>query len=325
MSSPFDRGIFTISLDFELAWGSRDLLADPAPLVEQALVTRERVFSRLLSMMTRYDITATWATVGHLFLGEARRQGGALHPELTPPQHAWRAAPWFDGVPAGREADHPAWYGRSLLLRLKEAGQDIGSHSFSHAIFGDPGCSRACAESELARCVAAARELGITLRSFVFPRNSAGHVDLLEKYGFTCWRSNEPVWYRHAAVPGLVKRVAHLAEVSAAACPPTVLPFRDPHGLWCIPASGSFLPTGGIRMLIPTRQRIRRAIRGIDAAAANRRCSHFWLHPINLAERPERQFYAMEQILGHAARLRDRGKLEVLSMAAVAERAAALC
>src|SRR3712207_8281369 len=38
--------------------------------------------------------------------------------------------------------------------------------SFSHVIFGDPGCSRATAESELAACVRAARALGVALRSF---------------------------------------------------------------------------------------------------------------------------------------------------------------
>ncbi len=321
MNAPLDRGIFTLSLDFELVWGSRDLYADPAPLIAQAQLTRERVFERLLSLLTTNGITATWATVGHLFLDSASRQDGLLHPTLTPPQHSWRSTPWFEGVPAGSEAEHPTWYGRSLLLRLKDAEQDIGSHSFSHAIFGDPGCSRECAESELARCVSAAADLGIELRSFVFPRNEIGHVELLGKYGFTCWRSRAPVWYHDSRVPGVIRRAAHLVAVGAAVSPVTVLPYRDPHGLWCIPASGSFLPTFGVRRFIPIRQRVRRAIRGIDAAAAERRISHFWLHPINLADHPKRLLDAMEQIIEHAARLRDQGRLEIHSMASIAAQA----
>jgi hypothetical protein len=321
MTSPFERGIFTLSLDFELAWGSRDLMADPAPLIAQALVTREAVFEPLLGMLREHGVRATWATVGHLFLEQARRQDGALHPDILPPRHAWRQAPWFDGVPEGTEAEHPAFYGRSLLLRLKEADQDIGSHSFSHPIFGDPGCSRDTADSELARCVAEAAELGIALRSFVFPRNQAGHVDLLKKHGFTCWRGNEPVWYQRAAVPGPLRRIAHFAEVFAAHAPPTVLPFRDDSGLWCIPASGSFLPISGIRRGIPVRQRVRRAIRGTEQAARDRRISHFWFHPINLSDDPARLLSAIRRIVEHAARLRDQGRLEILSMDEIARRA----
>jgi peptidoglycan/xylan/chitin deacetylase (PgdA/CDA1 family) len=323
MSPSLDRGIFTLSLDFELVWGSRDLYADPALLIRQALITRERIFDRLLSLLTTHGIIATWATVGHLFLHSASRQNGLLHPSLTPPQHSWRAAPWLEGVPEGSEIEHPAWYGRSLLLQLKAAGQDIGSHSFSHAIFGDPGCSRECAESEIARCVSAAADLGIELRSFVFPRNQIGHVDLLGKYGFTCWRSRAPVWYRDKRIPGIIQRAAHLAAVGAAVSPVTVMPHRDPYGLWCIPASGSFLPTNGVRRFIPVRQRVRRAIHGINAAAAERRISHFWLHPINLVDRPKRLLDAMAQIIEHAARLRDQGQVEILSMAEIAEQAAA--
>ncbi|MFT4974541.1 MAG: peptidoglycan/xylan/chitin deacetylase (PgdA/CDA1 family) [Myxococcota bacterium] len=321
MRSPFDRGIFTLSLDFELIWGSRDLFEDPRELEAQALVTRSQIFEPLVAMLESNGITATWATVGHLFLADAQRSCGVLHPEIIPPKHRWRVAPWFDGVPDGSEESHPAWYGRSLIRRLQAAGQDIGSHSFSHPIFGDAGCSAAAADTDLARCVAAAEEVGVTLRSFVFPRNQAGHVPLLAKHGFTCWRSPEPVWYRHPGVPAAASRAAHFAEVAVARTPPTVLPFRGPGGLWCIPASGSFLPSDGIRGQIPLRRRTRRATSGIDRAARDRRLSHFWLHPINLTSAPERQLRAIRHIVEHAARLRDRGQLEILSMAAVAERA----
>lgn len=324
MLPDFDRGVFTISLDFELVWGSRDLTTDIRPLLEAARLTRREVFPRLLRMLTDLGIVATWATVGHLFLDHAALHGNALHPEIVPPQHRWRRAPWFDGVPAGTEARHPEFYGRSLVTQLRDAGQELGSHSFSHPIFGDPGCSRETAESELARCVAVAAELGVRLRSFVFPRNVHGHADLLARHGFTCWRGLEPVWYNGANVPRPIRRLAHLVDTAAARVPPTVLPYRDPHGLWCIPASGSFLPYEGIRRPIPISRRVARAVAGIDRAVAERRVSHFWLHPINLASAPKPMLDGMAEVLGHAARLRDAGRIDILPMAQLAERAEAL-
>lgn len=315
------RGTFTLSLDFELVWGSRDLYDPLAPLLKLARRTRERVFEPLLSLFVKHDIIATWATVGSLFCDRGERAGGVLFPDVTPPRHAWHPRPWFDAVPEGTEAQHPEFYAQSLVLKLRDAGQEIGSHSFSHPIFGDPGCSREAADSDLARCVREANSLGIKLRSFVFPRNVVGHVDLLKKYGFTAWRGPEPVWYRHPAVPGPVKRLAHLAEVAAAVTPPTVLPWRDEHGLWVIPASASLLPIDGVRRAIPLSQRVKRCIRGLDAAARDGGICHLWSHPINLASEPERMVDAMRQVVEYAVKLREQGRLDILSMGEIATRA----
>lgn len=317
----FQRGVFTLSFDFELVWGMRDIVADMAPLLRLGRITRQQVFGPLLARLKQRGIVATWATVGNLFRAGAELVDGRLFPDISPPKHTWRAAPWFEGVPTGTEAEHPEFYARTLVRQLRDAGQDVGSHSFSHPIFGDPGCSRQTAESELKRCIAEADELGITMRSFVFPRNMVGHVDLLRKYGFTCWRGLEPVWWRHPRATESLARLAHFGEVLRAKCPPTVMPTRDAHGLWNIPASCSFLPIDGIRRAIPLSRRVERCQRGIDQAAADQRICHIYLHPINLASEPKRMVAALGDVLDHAARLRDAGKIEILSMRDVAERA----
>lgn len=316
--------MFTLSLDFELVWGSRDLYDPLEPLLEQARATRRVVFEALLGHLQKNGICATWATVGHLFLGEARRVDGVLHPGVVPPRHPWRPKPWFDGVPEGTEAEHPEFYGRSLVLRLKDAGQEIGSHSFSHPVFGDAGCSRQCADTDLARCVALAAELGLTLHSFVFPRNVVGHLDLVARHGFTCWRGPAPDWYADGAVPQPIGRLAHIADVARAATPPTVMPCRGEHGLWNVPASASFLPANGVRRVIPVSRRVERSIRGVDAAVRDRRMFHLWLHPINLATAPGPMLAGLFSVLDHAARLRDAGQIDIMSMVQVARHASAI-
>ena len=322
MNPLLPRGVFTLSLDFELIWGSRDLVADPHGLDEMARVARARVFDPLLRMFDRYGVIATWATVGALFLGEGRVDGGRLHPDLPNPAHAWRPD-WLAGVPSGTEAEHPAWYGRSLVEKLAEAGQEVGCHAFTHAIFGDPGCSEAVADAELARAVAVAAELGITLRSMVFPRNIEGHVHLLKRHGFHCWRGQEPIWYRRTGTPVPLTRLAHLADVLRAARPVTVVPTQDDQGLWNIPASAVFAPVDGARRFIPMRQRVRRAQKGIDAAEARGEICHLYIHPINFATDPDRMLHGLDRVLAHAARRRDAGALDILSMGEIAASAAA--
>ncbi len=314
----FPRGVFTLSLDFELVWGSRDLYDPLEPLLEQARVTRTEVFGPLLGRLQGLGIPATWATVGHLFLAEARREGGVLHPQVVPPRHPWYPRPWFQDVPEGSEAQHPEYYARSLVERLVQAGQEIGSHSFSHILFDDPGCSRQCADSDLAACVALARGLGVELRSFVFPRNRLGHLDLLQRHGFLCYRGPSPDWY--APLPRALGRLGHLAQVLRASPPPTVMPERDPHGLWNIPASSSFFPAEGRRRHIPVRLRTERALAGLRAARTDGCLFHLWLHPINLASLPGPMLEGLGRVLDEAARLRDRGELEILSMGQLAAR-----
>ena len=319
MSVSLTRGVFTLSLDFELVWGSRDLQDDPARLVAASRITREQAFDAFLGLLERHGIVATWATVGHLFLAE----GDGSYPGLVPPRHAWRRD-WLAGVPAGTEQSHPAWYARSLVERLRDAGQEVGSHSFSHPVFGDPGCSRETADSELARCVELAEELGVELRSFVFPRNVKGHTDLLAKHGFRCWRPLEPTWFNRVPVPRQVKRLAHVWHVVRSAPPPPVLPIRGDHGLWEIPASATFMPYFGVRRRIPMAARVKRSTRGVDAAVAQKRVSHLYLHPINLADDPDAMLAALDRIFAHAARARDRGQLDVLSMGQLVDHVEAL-
>ncbi len=313
MRNNLPRGVFTLSLDFELAWGSRDLVDDVTQLEAMSVLTRERVFQPLLDLFSRTGVVGTWATVGHLFLDRARRTGGALHPGHPTPRHAWRPD-WLADVPEGDERSAPAWVGRSLVERLRDAGQEVGSHAFTHVIFGDPGCSRAVADAELARCVAEAESLGIQLRSFVFPRNVPGHLDLLKKHGFTSWRSHERAWWRRDGLPAPLMRAGHLLDAVSGRRAPPGFPEKDAHGLWQLPASAVFLPVDGARRFLPMRQRIRRAVAGMDAASRQRGICHLYIHPINFATDPDRMLRGLTTVLEEAARRRDRGALDIWSM-----------
>jgi hypothetical protein len=115
-------------------------------------------------------------------------------------------------------------------------------------------------------------------------------------------------------VPAAVGRALHLVDVARAGAPPTVLPYRDDHGLVCLPASATFLPRDGVRRWIPLQRRVKRSIRGLDAAARARRVFHLYFHPINFATEPGPMLAALGQVLDHAARLRDAGKIEVRPM-----------
>jgi peptidoglycan/xylan/chitin deacetylase (PgdA/CDA1 family) len=308
-----DRGVFTLSLDFELVWGTLDLELEG--FRDACERERSEVVDRLLALLAEFEIPATWCTLGHLFLGECSPHDGRKHPEIVPPTHEW-VADWFANDPCGSEESDPIFYGKTLVDRVLACPvpQEVGCHSFSHPIFGDPGCSRETAASELAECVRLAAERGIELRSFAFPRNRVGHLDVLREHGITGYRGPDEAWFEDPRVPGPLKRLGHIADVLLARRPPVVLPEETLPGLWNVPGSMIFFPSHGIRRHIPPSRRVARAVKGLDAAASRRRIFHLWFHPTNLAFDTDAMFDGLRQIFQRASELRDTGELSIKSM-----------
>ncbi len=309
------KGIFTISLDFELIWGTADLFG--VENFRQACeIEREEVVDRLLDLFNEFKIPATWCTVGHLFLENCQSASGEKHPEIARPRHKWHEADWFIHDPCSNEVSEPLFYGKSLVEKIlgSTVKQEIGSHSFSHIIFGDGGCSVESARTDIAECVKAAEKFGIELNSFAFPRDKVGYLEILSEFGFTTYRGAIPKWYEQGETRSIVKRLAHLWDVITAASPPTVLPEYEPGGLLNIPGSMIFFPMHGIRRYIPMSRRVKRARKGLDLAASEKRIFHLWFHPTNMSFEIDRMFDGLREILEYAEKLREKGELETLSM-----------
>jgi peptidoglycan/xylan/chitin deacetylase (PgdA/CDA1 family) len=314
-------GVLAISLDFELIWGTLDLFG-PKRFQAACINEREIVVDRLLALFEELDIPATWCVVGHLLLESCKTVNGIKHPEIVRPEHRWCSTDWFAHDPGGDELNEPLFFGRNLVDRIRscKAHQEIGCHSFSHVIFGDHGCSRATAESEIAECVRLAREMGLAFQSFAFPRNQVGHLDVLSRYGFKCYRGPEPTWLETIWLPAPLRRAARLLEVLTASTPPVVLPQKDEFGLWNIPGSAIYFPMHGLRRFVPMGLRLRRALKGLSEAGRRKRIFHLWFHPTNFAEHTDAMFRGLRQILLRAEQLRQRGALEILTMSQIAER-----
>ena len=62
-----ERGVFTLSLDFELIWGTLAEMGEEG-FRKQCELERLVIIDRLLALLTEFEIPATWCVVGHLFL-----------------------------------------------------------------------------------------------------------------------------------------------------------------------------------------------------------------------------------------------------------------
>src|SRR3954471_20193036 len=87
----FDGAVFTISLDFELMWGSfdsgkhRKFVSHLARDGAGGFRATRAIVERLLALFRKYDVSVTWATVGHLFLDACEEREGVKHPDMPRP------------------------------------------------------------------------------------------------------------------------------------------------------------------------------------------------------------------------------------------------
>jgi peptidoglycan/xylan/chitin deacetylase (PgdA/CDA1 family) len=312
------RPTFVISLDQEFIWGHFDQMSPEAFLA--ANPDPRGTLHALIDLFDEFDIPATWAIVGHLFLGSCNRdESGRAHPEIVRPRYDWYPGDWLGVDPCSDRASAPLWYGDDVLDAIQgaRARHEIACHSFSHLIFGDPGCSEQAAATDLKACVEAAAKRGIALRSFVFPRNSEGHHALLRKHGFIAFRGEDATWWNR--LPGAARRAGHWVDQASSLPPPVTEPKEALPGLWNLPGSLLLLHRQGVRRLIPFAARRRRISLGLARAVERRQLFHLWFHPHNLCFDRAGLVAVLRAGLEQAVRWRDRGLLDIRTMGDLAE------
>jgi peptidoglycan/xylan/chitin deacetylase (PgdA/CDA1 family) len=312
-----ESGAMVVSIDTELAWG--EMHRRDGTQGRHRFDAEREVIDRLLTLFARYDVSATWAVVGHLFLDACHDDGHGPHPELVTPDYAWLDDEWLAVDPGTNLADDPFWYGRDIVdaILACPVRQEVGSHSFTHVIVDDPACGPDVFDSELAAAGAVAAERQVDLRSFVYPRNQIAQIARLGEHGYRCYRggrpappfAGRPAWQRRAL--GLADKVRPLAGSA-------VLPAPAEGGVWNVPQTYLFAPSADGRL--PVGLWARRPVARLRQAARHRSLFHLWFHPYNVTAAPERALAALDRICAAAARLRDAGELDVVTMGDLAAR-----
>ena len=298
-------GSVVFSLDAELAWGFPDFADLPMDRVDAS----RDAWTWLVDLFDEYDVPATWAVVGHLFLDDC----DARHADVDAPDG------WFAHETGALATRHDVRFAPDLVaaVRNADADHDIGSHSFVHVPFDHPGVTPELVDADLGRAVAVAGDQGLALESFVFPRNAVGFREHLARHGFRAYRS--------AGAPsgtGAARAARKIADVLDPRRVPLVEPRVDEYGLVDVPPSLFLFGFEGtprdVLATVWTDPIVRQATDAIDRAAASDGVCHLWLHPNNIVDDAGRA--RMEAIVAHVARRRDEDGLLVETMRDVADR-----
>jgi len=303
MVREIDKPTFIISLDTELIWGC---IAAPSSKVVSLMKADKKkgrgCIDILLSLFEKYNIPATWAIVGHLFLDHCEKKNGIAHKNMSRFKKDW-----YSSDPCTNIQKDPLYYGKDIIAKILSSSvkHEIGYHSFSHVVFSE--CSQEVAEAEVKEGIKSAEEFGITLKSFVFPENKIGHIDLLRKYGFEIYRGKNLGRYDLSQNILIQKFNGGIDKIIA---PPAEPKWMD--GIWEIPSS-MFFCDSQIKFSVLPRAKI-----GLYRAIRSKKVFHIFLHPHNLLLYPSLK-NDLDKFLRIVAKKRDEGKIEVMTMGEFAE------
>lgn len=313
-----DKGIFTVSIDVEFAWGAADRDLSPDQL--ERIRMEVGIVRDLVLLFEKYSVPATWAIVGHLLERDCCWQGGIAHADSPRPVRTAAAKDWFWQHPESGDRDNELWFdkhGLIEIIRKSHVPHEIASHSYAHIMYGRADTARTAVEWDLDKAKAIHVRNGLPFKSFVYPRNSIGHQELIWKAGVMCYRNFHRPW--NGTSRGLVKRLSHVVDFYLPHSH-TSLPQMDAHGLVSMDDSMLLISRNGVRRLIPPAVLVRKAKKGIEQAIRRQEVFHLWFHPSNFCYQTPTQFSIFERILSVVATLRDRGDLDASTMGEIAQR-----
>ena len=318
------KGKFVISLDFELMWGVRDKKTKAT--YGNNIIGVHKIIPKLLEVFKKYKITATFSSVGFLFL-ENKHELLENIPKLTPVYSDSNISPYaghFDIIEDDYKSDLYHFAPNLIKEIQKYPEQEIGTHTFSHYYCLEPGQTIETFKEDIVSAISVAGKYNINISSLVFPRNqyNAEYLKVCLELGILCYRGNEQSWLyeaKNGKNESLFRRAFRLLDayinISGHNCYSdqffkSKMPIDIPSSRFLRPFSKKIKFLDGFRLY--------RIKSGMTYAAKNDLTYHLWWHPHNFGINQNENFQFLEKILIHYQFLNNKYNFQSYTMSNLA-------
>lgn len=288
----------------------------------------QEVVADTLLLFARYDIHATWATVGLLHY----RTICDLKAD-TPTTAQSYSNNLFSPFPLTAEKygsfDPAILLGRNEIQSiLNQPHQELASHTFSHIYCAEEGLQAADFDTDCQKMEAVANELNNPFQSIVFPRNQVmpNCLDSCKKYGYTAFRGNqENRFWKNSRFESesFLKKAGRVMDAYfriSGTTSYTLNALKMEHGLRNIPANRFFRAATTHKFL--EKRKMRRIKNEMYRAAKKGTVYHLWWHPHNFLISKKTNLDQLEELLAYFQVLRHKFGFVSLNLSEIAERAA---
>tara|TARA_R100001369_G_scaffold92896_1_gene141045 strand:+ start:54167 stop:55132 length:966 start_codon:yes stop_codon:yes gene_type:complete len=309
-------GCLVISLDFELIWGVFDTVDIDAK--SQYFLNTRKVIPEILDLFSKSNIHATWASVGMLFNNDWKSWEDN-QPSKLPHYTNVNLSSYSYGNTIKEEKYNSLCFAPELIMAIyNKTGQEMATHTYSHYYCLEDGQEKEAFKQDLKKAITLAADMGIDLKSLVFPRNQLRdeYLEICFEMGILNVRSNPDSWYwNDTSKSGLTTKIARTADAYINLGKKSY-PFSDLKLKKGLP-----LEQRASRFLRPIESqstlrnlKLKRIKKEMTAAAKNGEVYHLWWHPHNFGDQPKESLKDLSEIIKHFEFLRTKYGFQSLNM-----------
>lgn len=314
----YQEGVFCISLDFELHWGTFETVQLNEKGRKRFENTRKSI-PVVLSLFEAFEIQATWASVGMLFNQNVSEWNASIPSSV--PSYTNKQVSSYEWVNQhGFSGDQDPFHFAPNLVDLIASSplMEVGTHTYSHFYCQESGQTVSDFKADLEMAIQKASLKNLPIRSLVFPRNqfNAAYLDVCKNLGITAVRSNPDIWFWDAYRPEtLIKKIFRSADTMVPVDWDTSIPLSslDVDTIpMQIPASRFLRPWHPNRLI--NSLKLRRIKNEMTHAARTGSLYHLWWHPHNFGNHPEQCMSDLQGLLEHFRSLEKQYGMKSLHM-----------
>jgi len=311
-----NKGALIISLDFELLWG----VFDKVNYKEKEIYfnNTKKVIPEILNLFSEYKIHCTWATVGMLFNADWTEWKTNL-PENLPNYKNQSLSAFKYGNSISDLGTEEFCFAKELIKRIQNtSNQEIATHTYSHYYCLEKGQNLQSFEADIKQCIKLAKQLGVDLKSLVFPRNQFNeeYLKVCHENGIENVRSNPTNWYWSDVQNDTLKsKIFRTGDAYIG------INDKSYSHSKLVRERGKPLSQKASRLLRPyssnraiNNLKLKRIMTEMTYAARNKHIYHLWWHPHNFGDNPEENISDLRKLLEHYKKCQEKYNFCSLTM-----------
>jgi hypothetical protein len=318
-----DKGIFCISLDFELYWGMRDAVT--LSQYHAHLKGVPQAIEALLESFRVNHIHATWAVVGFLFLKD--ENDFQTHTPTHLPNYTHKNISPYLYVNNKQKLQHHLHFAPDLIEKiLLSPHQEIATHTYSHLYTLEQGILKQDFLEDLKMALYIAKErFNLEIVSLVFPRNqwSTHFLPILSELHILSYRGNANSWIcrrKQSKKDSKFKKLLRLIDsyINLTGYHTYSLKHLLQHRPYNIPSS-RFLRPYSKKLEFLDGIKLERIKKSMTYAAQHNELFHLWWHPHNFGENLQKNIQFLEEIFSHYHTLEKRYGMKSYNMREISD------